>query len=149
MQTRYHVFMLLVAMLVGRECMAWNPPEGYLPPRLKNANAAAKKPVCDLGLHRKPLRASLCNASKHAVIYNSTLFVLTNGLLSDMRKENEELMEENWQLRQENTELRMEAQCSVFWTKEFEDARWVTNDSNERDLMLIYLVRNFSKYLGM
>ena len=145
MQTRYHVFMLLVAMLVGRESMAWNPPQGYVPSRLRNA----KTPVCELGLHRKPMRASPCNASKHEVIRNSTLFVLTNGLLSDLRKENEQLMEENWHLRQENTELRVEAQCTVFWKKEFENARWVTNDSNERDLLLIYLVRNFSKYIGM
>lgn len=129
--------------------LAWNPPVGYVPERLRNAIAAAERPICALGLHRKPTRAAWSSSAKHEVIANSTLFVLTNGLLSDLRKENEQLLQENWQLRQENTNLRLEAQCSVFWEKEFENARWVTSNDNERNLMLIYLVRNFSKYLGM
>ena len=77
-------------------------------------------------------------------------------MLRDLQEENEQLLEENWSLQdensylqQENTRLRFAEEASTFWKKEFEHARWVTNDPNERDLMLIYLVRNFSKYLGM
>ena len=154
MQTRYHVFMLLVAMLVGRECMAWSmawsmawkPPEGYVPPRLRTAQNV---PACDL-------RPAWSTTPKHEVICNSTLLVLTNGVLRDLREENERLLEENWSLQdennhlhQENTRLRFAEEAPTFWNKEFEHARWVSNDANERDLMLIYLVRNFSKYLGM
>ena len=110
----------------------WNPPVGYVPSRLQ----LDRKPSWPPSSKFAPSYGAWRGADTKKLVDNSTVLAFASAV-HDLRKENAALKEELHEATVSLYTANLQLELQTFWKKEFQDARWVGNNT----LLVVYTLR--------